>query len=308
MSGVYAGQELTPSEGKIGFSKVTVGALTEYHLSEQWGSGNESNKLVISRSSTGSDSLTHTITAEAGISFSSNKFTASAKAKVDNTERDNDSESSGTLSFVFNSLQSAGASAYRTISLKENNSVIMTSGNLTDYGDGYSAGYTAGSGSVTVTWPSAISRISSTPSETQSASFTANGTTKSYTIDIGDFTNAQGQTVNAARLTNDGSVVAALDINGLLTNMFVAGENNIKNAGGTEDIYSNGVYSLDKYVTTLTVDVPTTSRTSRGTFSCDVYSSYGSYTVTLTRTYSNSGSSDLAFFRGKDGSTVTVYT
>lgn len=153
VSGVYAGQELTPSgEGKIGFSKVTIGALTEYHLSEQWGSGNESNKLVISRSSTGSDSLTHTITAEAGISFSSNKFTASAKAKVDNAEKDNDSESTGTLSLAFNSLQGSGASAYRTISLKEGSTVRMTSGNLTDYGDGYSAGYGAG-------WNAAVALI-----------------------------------------------------------------------------------------------------------------------------------------------------
>ena len=152
VSGVYAGQELTPGEGKIGFSKVTVGALTEYHLSEQWGSGNESNKLVISRSSTGSDSLTHTITAEAGISFSSNKFTASAKAKVDNAEKDNDSSSTGTLSLAFNSLQGSGASAYRTISLKEGSTVHMTSGNLTDYGDGYSAGYGAG-------WNAAVALI-----------------------------------------------------------------------------------------------------------------------------------------------------
>ena len=152
VSGVYAGQELTPSEGKIGFSKVTVGALTEYHLSEQWGSGNESNKLVISRSSTGSDSLTHTITAEAGISFSSNKFTASAKAKVDGTEKDNDSASTGTLSLAFDNLQGSGASAYRTVSLKEDSSVRMTSGNLTDYGDGYSAGYGAG-------WNAAVALI-----------------------------------------------------------------------------------------------------------------------------------------------------
>lgn len=106
-----------------------------------------------------------------------------------------------------------------------------------------------------VTWPSAISRISSTPSETQSASFTANGTTKSYTIDIGDFTNAQGQTVNAARLTNNGSVVAALDINGLLTNMFIAGENNIKNAGGEYTVSSNGDFTLNQYVTILHVGV-----------------------------------------------------
>lgn len=152
VSGVYAGQELTPSEGKIGFSKVTVGALTEYHLSETWGSGNESNKLVISRSSTGSDSLTYTITAEAGISFSSNKFTASAKAKVDNAEKDNDSASTGTLSLAFDNLQGSGASAYRTVSLKEGSTVHMTSGNLTDYGDGYSAGYGAG-------WNAAVALI-----------------------------------------------------------------------------------------------------------------------------------------------------
>lgn len=157
-----------------------------------------------------------------------------------------------------------------------------------------------------VTWPSAISQVTAA---TQSATFTANGTSKTYGMYVGDFPNAGGTIVNAVQLiSSDNDVVAAIDINGLLVAQYQAGENHIKDAGGTEDIYSNGEYSLDKYVTTLTVDVPTTSQTSRGKFSCDVYSSYGSYTVTLTRTYSSSSSSDLAFFRGKDGSTVTVYT
>ena len=144
VNGNYAGQELTPSTGKIGFSKVTVGALTEYKVSETWGSGNESNKLIISRSASGSNSITHTITASASIAFSNNKYTATGKAKVDNVEKDNDTDSSGTLAISFNNLQGSGASAYRTISLKEGSTVRMTSGNLTDYGDGYYEGYSAG--------------------------------------------------------------------------------------------------------------------------------------------------------------------
>lgn len=146
VSGAYAGMTLTPGEGKIGFSSVTIGALTEYKISESWGTGNESNKLIISRASTGSTSITHTITAAASVSFNSstNKFHATAKAKVDGTEKDNDSDDSGVISIALNSMQGSGASAFRTASVKNGSTEIVTSGNITDYGDGYTEGYNAG--------------------------------------------------------------------------------------------------------------------------------------------------------------------
>lgn len=117
------------------------------HLASSWGTGNDSNKLIISKTTSGSDnSLTFTITANSSIAFNSstNKFTATGKAKVDGTEKDNSSSSSGELSISFNNIQGSGASSYRTVSVKEGNTAIITSGNLTDYGDGYEAGYSAG--------------------------------------------------------------------------------------------------------------------------------------------------------------------
>lgn len=129
------------------FSAGEASGYDNCHLSGSWGSGNESNKLIIGKTKSGSaNSLTYTITADASISYNSstNKFVATGKAKVDGTEKDNDTDSSGEITIAFNSLQGSGASAYRTVSVKNGSTSIRTSGNLTDYGDGYSAGYGAG--------------------------------------------------------------------------------------------------------------------------------------------------------------------
>ena len=175
-------------------ARYTAGETAGYngcHLTSSWGSGSESNKLLISKTTSGSsNSLSFTITAGASISFSSstNKFTASGKAKVDGTEKDNASASSGALSISFNSLQGSGASAYRTASVKEGSTAIITSGNLTDYGDGYTAGYNAG-------WNAACTKVTrsgnkiygpvsgkATASSGQTeVKFTANYTASSYT-------------------------------------------------------------------------------------------------------------------------------
>ena len=103
-----------------------------------------------------------------------------------------------------------------------------------------------------VTWPSAISQVTAA---TQSATFTANGTTKTYGMYVGDFPNAGGTIVNAVQLITGNDVVAAIDINGLLVAQYQAGENHIKDAGGEYPVSSNGDFTLNQYVTILHVGV-----------------------------------------------------
>lgn len=118
------------------------------HLSGTWSKTSSSltnnNKITISKVTTGSsNSLNYVISAAASIAYNStsNKFVATGQAKVDGTQRgDNATASSGEITIQFNNIQGSGASAYRTISVKNGSAVIRTSGNLTDYGDGYSAG------------------------------------------------------------------------------------------------------------------------------------------------------------------------
>lgn len=118
------------------------------HLSGTWSKTSSSltnnNKITISKVTTGSsNSLNYVISAAASIAYNSstNKFVATGQAKVDGTQRgDNATASSGEITIQFNNIQGSGASAYRTISVKNGSTVIRTSGNLTDYGDGYSAG------------------------------------------------------------------------------------------------------------------------------------------------------------------------
>ena len=140
------GRNITVDASSIYSAGETAG-YNGCHLSGSWGSGNESNKLIIGKTTSGSaNSLAYVITAAASISYNSstNKFVATGKAKVDGTEKDNASDSSGEISIAFNSLQGSGGSAYRTVSVKNGSTAIRTSGNLTDYGDGYTAGYNAG--------------------------------------------------------------------------------------------------------------------------------------------------------------------
>ena len=140
------GRNITVDASSIYSAGETAG-YNGCHLSGSWGSGNESNKLIIGKTTSGSaNSLAYVITAAASILYNSstNKFVATGKAKVDGTEKDNASDSSGEISIAFNSLQGSGGSAYRTVSVKNGSTAIRTSGNLTDYGDGYTAGYNAG--------------------------------------------------------------------------------------------------------------------------------------------------------------------
>lgn len=129
----------------------SAGQTTGYnsaHLSGTWSKTSSTltnnNKITISKVTTGSsNSLNYVISAAASIAYNSstNKFVATGQAKVDGTQRgDNATASSGEITIQFNNIQGSGASAYRTISVKNGSTVIRTSGNLTDYGDGYSAG------------------------------------------------------------------------------------------------------------------------------------------------------------------------
>lgn len=133
-------------------ARYTHGKYTEgydaAHLSGTWSKTSSTltnnNKITISKVTTGSsNSLNYVISAAASIAYNStsNKFVATGQAKVDGTQRgDNATASSGEITIQFNNIQGSGASAYRTISVKNGSTVIRTSGNLTDYGDGYSAG------------------------------------------------------------------------------------------------------------------------------------------------------------------------
>lgn len=70
-----------------------------YYLQESWGTGNDSNKLLIGRTTSGNTtSFTHTITADATLSYNRNthKYTATGKAKVDGSEKDSDTDTEST--------------------------------------------------------------------------------------------------------------------------------------------------------------------------------------------------------------------
>lgn len=86
----------------INASAVYAAGYSGCHLSETWGSGNESNKVVIGKTTSGSaNSLTFTITSESSISYntSTHTYTASGKAKVNGTQKDSSSAISGTEAY-----------------------------------------------------------------------------------------------------------------------------------------------------------------------------------------------------------------
>ena len=103
--------------------------------------------------------------------------------------------------------------------------------------------------SGSITWPSSISRVSAT---SDTATFAGGGTTKNYQIVLGDFVSAAGTTCNAVKLMESNSVYAAIDIDGLLTTMWNAGAQSVRDAGGPYSA-GPGTYTLNQYVTTLTV-------------------------------------------------------
>lgn len=138
--------------GRVNIDSVYNAGYSAAHLSGAWDKSSSTlsrdNRITISKVTTGSlNSLNYIISAGASIAYNSttNKFVATGQAKVDGTVRGDDATaSSGEITIVFNSRQSSGASSYRTISIKNGSTVIRTSGKLTDYGDGYEAGYSAG--------------------------------------------------------------------------------------------------------------------------------------------------------------------
>ena len=162
--------------GRVNIDSVYNAGYSAAHLSGEWDKSSSTlsrdNRITISKVTTGSlNSLNYIISAGANIAYNSstNKFVATGQAKVDGTVRGDDATaSSGEITIVFNSRQSSGASSYRTISIKNGSTVIRTSGKLTDYGDGYEAGYSAGKAIADASNISigTISRHSSEPSGT----------------------------------------------------------------------------------------------------------------------------------------------
>lgn len=100
-----------------------------YYLQESWGTGNDSNKLLIGRTTSGNTtSFTHTITADATLSYNSttHKYTATGKAKVDGSEKDSDTDTESTAQGYldgwddcYDTLDTTGTTATKTLSAGE---------------------------------------------------------------------------------------------------------------------------------------------------------------------------------------------
>lgn len=138
--------------GRVNIENVYTAGYNGAHLSGAWDKSSttvsRNNRITITKVATGStNSLNYIISASATIGWISslNKFRATAQAKVDGTVRGSDATNdSGVISIALGSIQGSGGGAYRTASVKNGDTAIVTSGNITDYGDGYTAGYNAG--------------------------------------------------------------------------------------------------------------------------------------------------------------------
>lgn len=72
------------------------------HLSYEWGTGANANRLIIGKTTSGSaNSLSFDVTAGASIDYNSttHKYTATGKAYVDNAQKDSDTAESGTEAY-----------------------------------------------------------------------------------------------------------------------------------------------------------------------------------------------------------------
>ena len=136
------------AKNEIDASSVYEEGYGSAHLSGTWSKEGSSiindNKLRIEKVKTGSSysPLTYIVSAAANINYDStnNKFIATGKAIVNDIQKGNDATAeSDEITINFNPLQSSGESAYRTVSIKNGDTVLRTSSNLTDYGDGYKA-------------------------------------------------------------------------------------------------------------------------------------------------------------------------
>lgn len=108
---------------------IPSGDTPVYYLQESWGTGNDSNKLLIGRTTSGNTtSFTHTITADATLSYNSttHKYTATGKAKVDGSEKDSDIDTESTAQGYldgwkdcYDTLDTTGTTATKTLSAGE---------------------------------------------------------------------------------------------------------------------------------------------------------------------------------------------
>jgi len=84
------------------FSSLRTAGYNSAHISKTWGTGNDSNKVVLAKTSSGStNSYTLTVTAGVTLTYdsSTHKYTATGKANCDGGEKDNKSTTSGTEAY-----------------------------------------------------------------------------------------------------------------------------------------------------------------------------------------------------------------
>ena len=243
--------QIKSESGSSVFAQKTVDAssifnngYTSAKLKSEWGTGSDANKVTISKATTGSStSVSYRITCDTAVTWdsSSNKFKAIPHAYSDGAERNTGSAAySGVVSVGFNNLQGSGASAYRTAYVKNGSTTILTSGNLTDYGDGYGAGNTTGWNAgydKAFSHSSIPAKYTASSSEPERTSFTyiepgertASGTdpgayTRTYTISKGSTPSATGYAyVHISTKSGGTQQVGRISIGNWYTSGYTAG-------------------------------------------------------------------------------------
>ena len=263
----------------INASDVFDDGYDSARLAKTWGTGSDANKVTISKSTTGSTTpISLYVTTDTSVVWDSteNKFKATPHAYCDGSERSTGTtQYSGEITIVPNSISGSGASGKRTVSVKNGSTVILTSSDITDYGDGYKAGSSA-VGLADPTWNAIAGQIGS--SRTVSVSTTgrvnSSGTVSNLTKDVALTLSTDGLTV----FLNHGStsVAKATCFDGNLA------PGNIR--GGVEIFGVTGTYSgtdnlESKTITANGTYLPSTGKTG-----------FSSVVVTVTPTLSGAWS------------------
>lgn len=151
---------------------------------------------------------------------------------------------------VVGNLTSEDADGERSIDIKVGTTTVETA-TLTDYGDGYTAGNTAGYNSAkgTYTTTGGVLRVSKTNA---GSSFPL-----SFAIDAGISYDSTTHKYTATALCDE----TQMDSVESGTEAYVAGQDDLIAAGGAVTKTVNNTWTLNQYVTTLTVNVPGSSIT-----------------------------------------------